>query len=72
MTGKLEGSLVVIVAEADGAPRMARLADELRAHGGRVAVFASDGDPGEVDAVVELVAELGGGAGSSGREREAQ
>ena len=53
---------------------MARLAEELRARGGRVALFAPDGDAGaadDADAVVELVVELGGGGSPSGRKREA-
>jgi hypothetical protein len=72
VTGTLDGTFVVLVAEGDGAPRMARLAEELRARGGRVAIFVSDGDAADADALVELVAEIGGGAGPSGRERDAQ
>ncbi len=51
----------MVVAESDGAPKTARLAEGLRERGARVAVFASDGDLGDVDAVVELMGELGGG-----------
>lgn len=40
---------------------MARLVEGLRGRGARVAVFASDDDPGDIDAVVELMAEVGGG-----------
>lgn len=58
MPGKLEGTFVVVVAEGDGATNAAQLADALRAHGGQVAVFATEGDL-DADAVAELVAELG-------------
>ncbi|MDQ6909519.1 MAG: hypothetical protein M3Z84_01845 [Actinomycetota bacterium] len=61
MPAQLAGTFVVVVAESDGAPKTARLAEGLRERGARVAVFASDGDLGDVDAVVELMGELGGG-----------
>jgi hypothetical protein len=76
VTEKLADQFVVVVAARDPA-RAGRLADELRAHGSRVAVFV-DGDEGADDAVaeaalVELVAELGRAraAGPSGQERAA-
>lgn len=48
----------MVVAEGGGATNAARLADALRAHGGQVAVFATEGDV-DADAVAELVSELG-------------
>jgi transketolase C-terminal domain/subunit len=58
VSGDLEGTFVVVVAEGAGATKAVGLADELRARGGRVAVFAPEGDPVDTDAVLELVAEL--------------
>jgi fructoselysine-6-P-deglycase FrlB-like protein len=58
MSGELEGTFVVVLAHGDGGTEAARLAEELRGHGGRVVVFAAEGEAGETEAVLELVAEL--------------
>lgn len=58
MTDDLAGVLVVVSGGGDATARAARLAGELRDRGGRVVVFASEGDADDADAIVELVGEL--------------
>jgi hypothetical protein len=60
MTGKLDGTFVVMVAEGEGATRAGRLADVLRDNGARAVVFTPDDDADVADenAIVEMVAEL--------------
>ena len=67
----LQGASVVLVTDrAAGGTAAGRLAGQIRAQDGRVAVFTAEGGPGDTEALIELVTELSRTASSGDRPKD--